>query len=758
MQPPPPLDPDHLFGRATERARVEAAWATGARFVTLVGPPGAGKTRLARAMGGLFVDLVAARDAAAVCRALATALDVRLGDQDPARAQALIARGLQGREVTVILDNLEQLVEVVAPLMDPWQVPGVRWLGTSRRPVGVVGEVVVPVGGLARDAAVALFRARAWTAGMPLDADAPVTALVEALDGLPLALELAAARTPLLGVAELHRAVAADPRVLQRAGGGRHAGLEAALATSWTLLAAADQVDLQRLTVAQAPMTLPAAAAVLGRDAAAALDVLGRLRLGGWLRVEPGPPSRYRLYVGVAAFVRSQGEVPDAAVRHVVWHGAEAHRLWSALKGPQPSAALDVLATLAADLAVAAAHGPRLGLPEAAAWAAIGLHVLTADRGPWHAGTTGLDAALAAQPPQAEVRIELLTVRALTLALRGHNGPATTDLESALALAEAGGDPVRVITVLGVLGPVRRFVGRLAEAEALARREEALAIAQGLPRELARARFNLAGARLLQGHPAEADALWATARAGALAAEDVRLAALCLANRSVAAQESGRLAEAEVLLEAAAVELAAAERPVMLAKLIAQRAQLALARGDLDAAAARIAEGKVAAERLFDGELAADIAVAAAQLAERRQSPEAPALWAAARALGGEATPNPCNFNHLAPTDAAPPWSVDLTRRPVLRRVLAALTDAGAPLSVADLVDAAWPGERIQPEAAASRVYTAIRALRRLGAPIVTVAELGYALAVATAPPAPPPAPPAAPPPGPPTDPPPSAA
>jgi predicted ATPase len=763
---------DTFFGRAAERAHIEAAWAAGARFVTLVGPPGAGKTRLARALGGdppgsaahppaAFVDLVAARDAADVFRALAAALAIPLGDDAVEVASARIAQGLaaytqqladarSSRHTLgtdhpwIILDNLEQLPDL-APWIEQW--PRVRWLGTSRRPLGVVGEVVVPVGGLPTDDAVALFRARAWAAGVVLpDTSAvttQVTALVLALDGLPLALELAAARTPLLSVAELHHAVGADPGILQRSGGGRHAGLAAALATSWALLTEAQATTLRKLTVFRAPAALDAVAGVLGVPPAAALDALESLRATSWLRVEPGPPTRYRLYVGVRAFVRAASAAegrgnpsdshlfsaadapdPDAVRRHAQWHGAEGERLWWALRKADPRAALDALAALAEDLRAALDAAVRLHLPAAAAGAALGLHALTGDRGPWHAGTAVLDTALAIQPADAPERVLLWSARALTLALRGAYRAAAADAEAARAVARR---IEHMLLVLGILGPIHRFEGHIEAALALARQEGELARAHGRDAWAARADFNLANALLVQGHRAQAEPLWRSARATALAHGEVRIAAICLTNQAIAAAEAGHFDDARALFDAAAAELVAAEMPVIHAKLTAQRARLALAQNTLPEAAEHIAAGRAAAARLCDAELAVDIEVAAARLAERRDDPAAAHLWASARTLAGD------GLRMRLPTEIPGRWLVgpqgqriDLAGKPVLRRVLAALAEG--PLSVAELVERAWPGERILPDAAASRVYTAVRALRRLGAPITTGPDGGYAL------------------------------
>lgn len=730
---PTSLDPAHLFGREALRAQISAAWQAGARWITLVGPPGVGKTRMAQTLGGCFVDLIGATSGIEVIERIAGALGVPLGGLDATAGYARLKPAVQAQPL-IVLDNLEQLPAGWSAVLDPLRA-GPRWLGTSRRALGWRDEVRIFVDGLDADAATALFRARAWAAGAPLSAataDA-ITALARRLDGVPLALELAAARAPLLGILGLHAALDRDPGLIDSAADGLHTALSA----SWRLLPADQRPDLVALAVCEGPITPAGAAALWQTTESDALDRLDALRAGSWLRPLPGA-SQFRLYVGVRAFLLACESQPAARARWRAWLGEQAEALWWAQFRRPPSAVLDAIAVIAPDLRALLADAAAE--PVAAGWAALALQAMMDARGPWHPQITHLDAALAFDLPDA-LRVLVLGTRGLYRGLRGEYALAEADLEAALEWAHATRRPDRIAWVLGGLGPVRRFLGRVDEAEALAREELRLAEEHALAREQARAAFNLAGALTLQQppdvYPEEADRLWRQARRIGLRIGDRRLAAVCLANLAVIAIRAQRLQLAEPRLTAAIEELACLEMPGMLAKVWVERVKLALAQADLAVARQQIDAAREAADRLHDIELQVDMRIALAQWTAQADPGAADAAWQEA-ALFAAAFDEPALAERVQQARPAPArraedgfftaddeW-VDLRGRPVLRRVLCALNTSRAPLSVPDLVEAAWPDERILPEAAASRVYTAIRALRRLGAPIETVPGEGY--------------------------------
>jgi predicted ATPase/DNA-binding CsgD family transcriptional regulator len=290
------------------------------RLVTVTGPGGVGKTRLAGAvaerMAARFADgawlagLAPVRDPAGVAVAVAVALGVR--EQPGASAAEAVARVLARRQLLVVLDNCEHVIgtaaELCASLLQACD--DVRVLATSREPLRIAGEVVyrlaplpVPSLGDASDIAgaeaVALFtdRARAADAGFALTGEnrGDVARLVGRLDGMPLAIELAAARVEALGVSQLLGWL--DRRLGLPTGGDRlatrrHRSLEAAAEWSYQLLEEAEQRVFRLVSVFPAPFTLEAAEAVAGPEAAPAVVRLVECSL--LVPPQPDPDKRFR--------------------------------------------------------------------------------------------------------------------------------------------------------------------------------------------------------------------------------------------------------------------------------------------------------------------------------------------------------------------------------------------------------------------------------------------------------------------------------
>jgi predicted ATPase len=244
----PPAWHTTFIGRSLERDTV-LAMLDAARLVTLTGPGGVGKTRLATVIaaaaghsflpGGAFADLVPVRDAL-VSQAVATALGVTERPGEPLD-RAIIGRLSHGRRL-LILDNCEHVLDAVAAFADRvlTSCPGTTILATSRERLGVPGEYVIPISALplASDAE-ALFADRALAADPGFAADpAIVASICSRLDGMPLAIELAAARCASLGAGGLLAALDDMPRLL--AGGRdrdqRHRSLRTVIGWSHDLL------------------------------------------------------------------------------------------------------------------------------------------------------------------------------------------------------------------------------------------------------------------------------------------------------------------------------------------------------------------------------------------------------------------------------------------------------------------------------------------------------------------------------------------
>ncbi|MFJ1706711.1 ATP-binding protein [Kitasatospora sp. NPDC088346] len=342
---PPPALPTRLtsfVGRVGERAAL-TAMLTEHRQVTALGPGGVGKTRLALAVasdaadgfadGVWFVDLVPVTDPGMVATAVAEALG--LGEQLGRDMADSVAAALTDRHILLVLDNCEHVVDGVALFLERFLAacPRVRVLVTSRSRLMVPFERVYPVPPLSLTGdggsdAVALFLDRATSVGWPSDPlpHDQITAICERLDGMALAIELAAARYPTLGLDGITAALAHPLRMLT--GGSRaedrHRSVRAALDWSHNLLDPADRALLRRVSVFVRPFTAPAAAEVAGCDGATVVDGLARLAEQSLLAVTPSPGgTRYRALETLRQYgtdrLTEAGELDDTRSRHLDW-------------------------------------------------------------------------------------------------------------------------------------------------------------------------------------------------------------------------------------------------------------------------------------------------------------------------------------------------------------------------------------------------------------------------------------------------------
>ena len=371
-----PLQWTRFFGRETEIAEIVRRLSdTQTRLATLSGPGGSGKTRLAieaarQAAAGFsgpvcFAALADLSDAAAIPDAVAQALSLTRSAAEPILDQ-LAAFLLPLPPALLVLDNFEHLVERGAPLLFSLmgRVPMLTCLVTSRRRLALPGEWECPVPPLplppegetadqaARNPSVQLFTDRAQ-AGRPdfqiteRNASA-VAALCRTLEGIPLALELAAARVPALTPAQINDRLQKRFEVLtSRRGdkGGRHRSLWAALAWSFDLLPPPLQQFFVKLSVFRGGWTAEAAQSVC--EEPAALEYLTQLRERSLVVIDEAPGEmRFRLLETLREFGAEQ--LDDAgrdalAWQHADWYTALAREAWPQLTGPDQAAWLSRL-------------------------------------------------------------------------------------------------------------------------------------------------------------------------------------------------------------------------------------------------------------------------------------------------------------------------------------------------------------------------------------------------------------------------------
>jgi len=305
-----PAEATSFVGRRRELGEIRKKLAT-ARLVSLVGPGGVGKTRLALrtaadlgrgfADGAWLVELAEIRDGALVTNAVLAALDLR--DQTAMKPSQILVSDLRNRQLLLLLDNCEHLIGAVAELVAELlrAAPKLTVISTSREPLQVPGEQVIPIpplqlppengteplDRLRQNEAVTLFSERAAAASGTWELTGSnqvvVVALCRRLDGLPLALELAAVRTRVLSVEQILDRL--TDRFALLTGGGRaalprHQTLRTTIDWSYDLLTAAEQILFRRLCVFAGRFTLADVESVCTSNevpATGALDVLSAL-------------------------------------------------------------------------------------------------------------------------------------------------------------------------------------------------------------------------------------------------------------------------------------------------------------------------------------------------------------------------------------------------------------------------------------------------------------------------------------------------
>ncbi|MEZ4399817.1 MAG: AAA family ATPase [Kofleriaceae bacterium] len=434
-----------LVGRQRERAALTACLDAGARLVTIVGPGGVGKTRVATRLaieqvpayaahggGGVWlVDLVGVATVGALAARVARVLGIPLDHgADDAAAVARVGAALARRQrILLVLDNGEHLEAAAVSALAAWlaQAPRAQVVATSRVPLGVPGEqpwplvpLEVPTDGAAATAteAMVLFvaRAQAVRPALALEVDGPtIAAIVRRLGGLPLAIELAAARLQVLTPAELLARLERPLELLVRPGDdGRHGSMRRTIVDSLELCAADVRACFADCAVFAGAFTLAAAEAVLGETGRPVLAHLERLCAGSLLRLDHAGGRLAWLEVlreaAAAALDATPGRRAVLAVRHAEYFAARAEALSEPATAATAASAAAELAAALDDLVAAHAHAvARAGDdPRAARQVvviALALDPVLASHGRSRLRRRLLDAAVAVPPRQVDAAL-----------------------------------------------------------------------------------------------------------------------------------------------------------------------------------------------------------------------------------------------------------------------------------------------------------------------------------------------------------------
>ncbi|MEW1772558.1 AAA family ATPase [Streptomyces sp. NPDC086777] len=483
-----PLELTPFVGRSAELGELSRVLESG-RLVTVTGAGGVGKSRLAaRAAAGAAprdgvwrVDLAPVRDPEFVDQAVVEALG--LTDHTTRLPHETLVDQLAGRRILLLLDGVEHLVDACAELVTGLlrQLPDLAVLAVGRRSLGVAGERLFPLGPLGEDEAVELFAECAGRQGLQVLDCAEVREVCRRLDGIPLAVELAAGRLRALSPGQLLARL--DDRFRLLTGGGqdalpRHRTLRTAIGWSHELCTPAERLLWARLSVFAGTFDLEAAEYVCSGDGLAAeevLDVLAELLAQSVVcRAEAGSGVRYRMLGTVRAYgadwLAAAGDAGRLRRRHRDWYMGLA--TWCELEWFSPRQG-EVAARVEAELAnLRAALHHCLTEPDEAhlgQYLAGSLWFCWAGCGRLSEGRRWLERSLELDSEYPQSRLKALWVLGYVAILQGDAVPALAALRECRAEAELAADPTAVAYAEHRAGCLALVTDDMARAETLLR-------------------------------------------------------------------------------------------------------------------------------------------------------------------------------------------------------------------------------------------------------------------------------------------------
>ena len=574
-----PDERDLFVGRQSEIEALERALAGGSRLVTVLGAGGMGKTRLAvhggrlnlgRWPGGVwFSDLTEARSRNGLASEVAGSLGVQLGRGDPIEqlGHAIAGRG----SCLLILDNFEQVADQAAETLGRWlaQAPEMRCVVTSRERLGLGGEHVLMIEPLSIEIGVELFAARARglrpafeLAGAEAEATREIVRLV---DGMPLAIELAAARIRVMSAADIVERMRERFRLLTGGRSAHHETLVGTIDGSWDLLGPWEKEAWTQCSAFEGGFTLDAAEAVLDLgawpEAPWIVDVLQTLVDKSLLKIAHSEfhagvaEPRFGMYVSLQEYARSKLG-PDGTIgveqRHGAWYARQGtDEALESLDGPGGVEAWRHLERDSDNLVAACRRATRRGDGPTTAATYLAFWGVLKLRGPFGAVIElGGEALLDSSLERAE-EASIIHIMGEAETMSGMLEKASLHLEAALARAREADDRRLEGRVLCNLGRTAHERGRPSEAHA------ALTAGLGIARSVNDTRYEgivlnaLGMTQHMLGRIDEARTLHEQALAVAQTVGDRRTEGVTLSNLGILYQNLGRADAAQTHFEAA---------------------------------------------------------------------------------------------------------------------------------------------------------------------------------------------------------------